>query len=827
MSNRRIVKHFRLLMKNLFIVLVVLSGLIFAQRDRQGNFRQSDFSGRIYGYVIDDQTNKPIEYANISVSRANDSTIATGSISDAKGYFNIDKVPPGRYYLNITYIGYEQKKIDSVFINPRNLEFNAGEVRLQNKSILLGNVVITGEKDAFVDNIDKRVINVDKDLTSVGGTAVDVLQNVPSVSVDIEGNISLRGNRNVTILIDGKPATFPGLTPGDVLSQIPSSQIELVEVITNPSARYDPEGTSGIINIVMKKKIEIGLNGLISANLGTKDKYNSSINLNYKSGKFNFFGSYDTRFNTMFGNGTSTRTTTFNNVTTVLNQQNDSRFKMKSHNVNVGTDYYFDDKTSLTFSFQHRNFGMPNDFNLNATWLNSDNSIRRLYDRRSASERNVKSYEYNLNFIKKYETRGHELNIEAQYTDRSMHRDENINQTDYDHITLLPISNSLQKNYSDNGHDNFILKGNYSVPLDELSKLEVGFKSEWRDLTSQNDYTVFNSSTNQWDLDTSRRNYFDYIQQIHAAYATYGTKFSDLRMQLGLRFEDAITDSKLPLTDQKFKNEYFSYYPSVHFALDLGDEQEVILSYSRRVDRPNNRQINPYVNYADSQNIFAGNPYLTPEYINSVETGYTKAWGKTYLSSSVFYRITSDNISTISEVLDNGVTFTTFKNINSSKAYGIELNGSHPFADWFRINFSGSYYKNEIKGKEDNLLNSSYSYNGRLTSFINFSSDFSMQLNVNYRGPSITLQSKTAEFFTTDLAVKKDFFGNDLSVTFRASDVFNTQKFTSENFGTGFFSTSKNTRDSRNFFLGISYKIFNYDRSKDRDRERGGDDIDL
>ncbi|MDP3830697.1 MAG: carboxypeptidase-like regulatory domain-containing protein, partial [Ignavibacteriaceae bacterium] len=319
-------------------IFVLSTFLSFAQTDRQSQNVNFVPIGKLSGEIYDKITSKPIEYSNVVLYSSKDSSIVNGTITNSSGEFSFEKLSFGKMYVKMSYIGYKTKVIDSITINPKNKELNLGRILLEPSAINLSEVLVSSERDMMVNNLDKKVINVEKNITSSGGTAVDVMQNIPSVSVDVDGEVSLRGNKNVTILIDGRPNGLASIGSGDLLNQIPASSIESIELVTNPSAKYDPEGTAGIINIVLKKRTNIGLNGIISVNAGTGDKYNSSLNFNLRQFPFNFFASYDGRVGNMTGIGTTNRLTSLSGVSSTLFQDQTEKNLMLTHNANAGFD---------------------------------------------------------------------------------------------------------------------------------------------------------------------------------------------------------------------------------------------------------------------------------------------------------------------------------------------------------------------------------------------------------------------------------------------------------------------------------------------------------
>lgn len=808
-------------MKNLIIILTIIISIISQSNFGQSspkNFDKNNLPmGKISGQLVDAQTGQVIEYGNVVVLRYADSSMVDGTVSGKDGNFIIQGISFGKYFLKASYIGYSTKTLDSLKINPRTMDLDLGKILLEESSIELGNVVVTGDKQMIINNLDKKVINVDKDLTSTGGTAIDVVQNIPSVNVDIDGNVSFRGNQNLTILIDGKPSALLGLSNSDILASLPASSIESVELVTNPSARYDPDGTAGILNFILKKKLDGGVNGNISLTAGTRDKYNGSINLNYKLPGFNFFTSYDTRLSRTENDGNSFRTSTLNNSTSFLSQINNGLFDFGSNNFTAGLDYMPNDFSTFTFSYRFRKFGFDSDNLVKNTNLNSLNEISNYFERSSVADRNMRSNNFTLSYKKTFEIKGQELTSDIIYGDNKMDRNEDIVQTNFN-LDLTPSTDPalLQKGLSNNTNKQWTIQSNYVNPIEGFGRIETGFKTSLKDLNSLNDYQNFDYNTSSWIANPLRKTDFDYKEQLYAVYGIYSNIIGSFQFQIGLRAEQANVDGFEAVSTTSFNKNYFALYPTVHLVQPLPDDQEIQLSYSRRVERPNNRELNPFVDRSDSLNIQYGNPELNPEFINSIELGYSKFFGKTSLTSSVFYKITNDAISNFTILNEDGVTETTWRNLAKNSSYGIELTASHPLFDWLRLNGSFSYFNTKFEGQ--NLSTNDYSWLGKLNTTFMFSKDFNIQVNANYNSPIVTVQGKIKEMFSTDFAVKKDFMDGQLSVTFRVSDIFNTRKMNSETFGTNFFTTSYRKRESRVAYLGISYRLSPGNGNKEKDK---------
>lgn len=817
------------------MTVIALFFLAFLQLNAQ-NYQMQGFEGKITGKVLDSLSGAPMEYVNLVLISKRDSSIAGGTITRVSGEFTLDKLTAGRFDLNISFIGYKTKVFKDVLLTPKNAEISFGDIYLLSESVNLDEVVVSGERELYTNNLDKKVITVDKDLTSAGGNAADVLQNIPSIQVDADGTVSYRGNSNLTILIDGRPAGMSGLSASDILAQIPVSNIEAIELVTNPSAKYNPEGTAGIINIKLKKKGNNGFNGVASVNAGTGDKYNTSLNFNLKEGDFNFFANYDTRFNRFSSTSLTNRTNFIGNAVSYLDQNSTGVNRFSNHNIGLGADYYLTDKSTITFAYQMRSFSPVFRNSLSNSNFDGQNTLTRAYIRKSDADRNISSNNFTLTQKQLFEKKDRELVTDLMFSATTMDRDESIFSQDTDLSTNTAGTPVESRGTSGNSNDQWILQSNYVEPLGEKTKLEAGFKSQYKELVSNNDSYILQN--NRWVSDITQQNYFEYKEQLHAVYATFTSESGDFKYLAGLRGEQLIGRGDLTSQNLNFENSYFSLYPSLHLGYKIAANNDILLSYSRRVDRPNNRQLNPFKDVADSMNIIAGNPYLNAQYTDALEFEYQTNLAVTSITSSVYYKKTSDIISIVNTLQSNGAIYSTYENIASGVNYGTELVVMQPLAKWWRLQAAFSYYNSSIEGgsASNPINNSGNSWTTRINSNFIISPDLSFQVvgmynspaisfQMGYGGNSVLAQGKVQEMYAIDIAGKKDFYEGKLSLTLRVSDIFNTRKFNSEGTGAGFIMSSARKFDSRVAYLGISYKLDT--KFRERRIKTGGDAEDL
>jgi len=791
-------------------------------------------SGRLSGTVLIKNTDKPIEYAAITLHNLRDSSIVTGTITNEDGIFILDKIPFGRYFAKVSFIGYKTAVINNIVITPQKSEVVIGTVYLEPTAIDLSSVTVTGEKKALEYNLDKKIITIDNSIATVGGTAIDIMQTIPSVTVDIDGNVSLRGSASVTLLVDGRPSQIISL------DEIPASMIERVEVITNPSARYDPEGMSGIINIVLKRKRSPGYNGMLLVNAGTGGKYNGSVNLNYRYNKLNLFANYDTRLGHRIGNAEIIRESTRNDSTFYLNQYQDSENRNRFHNIKLGGDYFINDFNTISLSMLYnlRSFSNQN----NTDYLNTDfnNVENNHFTRLSKGNTDNHGQEYGLYYKKTFPQPQREWTIDLFYSTFSRNYDQSITQQAILPDSLTPVLPELENTFSDDANRVITARTDYIHPIGEHRRIEAGYRGTFRH--NDSDYRRFNYDypTADWLQDRLASNHFIYDENVHAFYGIYSRELGRLQSQLGLRVEQFNTNNNLVTIDSSFQKSYFSMFPTIHFRYALTENQGLQVSYSRRVHRPHSWHVSPFIDYSDPYNLSSGNPKLKPEYIDVAELEHSFTNRKTSVSTSLFYRQVNGMITRITELQNDGITFTTFQNLNNGVSYGLESVISHKFTPWWRINSDISYFNNRLYGTGISIAdaNESHSWNARVNSFFNLGKNTELQIMLFYFSPTVGVsgggrgfhgpgQGRTQENYFVNLGAKHNFMDGKMSAFIRVSDIFKTQKHGQTIYGENFKTTSLRHPESQVIFFGISYKINEgiKERKRKTDEENGYQDI--
>ena len=760
-----------------------------------------DQNCKIKGILIDADDQIPVEFANVVLYQLNKTTIATWSISNDKGSFELSKIALGEYTLAITFVGYEDKKVQRVVFDKPGFILDLGKVNLNKVTTAVGEVSVVAIQKTFQSKIDKKVINVSKDINSTGGTAIDLIKNIPGLAVDADGVVNLRGNSGVSILIDGRPTSIDATK----LDQIPAADIESLEIINNPSAKYNPEGKSGIINIKMKQVKTAGFSGNAMFTLGTGNKYNESANLNYNVGKTNLFASFSgmkkiavaSRF--LFREAFNAEPVPF------LQQDAKTNLDINKNSFTLGSNINFNSKNKLTLSYSYNPAKQTDaDETLSQYFDKSMNRTGSVFVINSENEKE-NSNDYLLAYRKLFDKKGEELTVDYTLSNSS----GSINQPQtYQYETKTELQEIT--NNSDILNSN--LQINWVLPFKNGSKLESGLHSIVR--SNESDFHLYNSTTGTLVEDLIQRNIFKYNEQIHGIYSLWSGKLGGTSIETGLRLEQTYIDGKQDVNNQKISQEYFNFYPSLSFIHPINEKNNLQLSYSRTIKRPSARMIDPFIDRSNLEVFRSGNPALKPEYINSFEIGYNGNWDKTILGFTAFYKHINNPINQVTHLDDKGISRMSPQNMSSSLNYGLEFTFEQSVYRWWKINGNASFFRNLIKDDVEGNSTSNYSYLGRINSSWTPSKSISFQLIANYAGPIIGVYSKMEPQYSMDFAVKKDFLKNKLSLTARASDVFNTLKNSYTSWGSNFTANNWRKIETQVLYFTVSFSFGSNGNSK-------------
>lgn len=808
-----------------FLILAVffLNQTIYAQvsPEKTGSSPVVPKNGKVSGKVIDSDTNTPMEYANIMIYSKSDSKMVTGSISSQNGTFVLTNIPFGNYYLEASFIGFEKTVIDDIKIAPNSATVNIGDINLSASKQQIGTVDVVAERNRVEYKIDKKVINVTNDINANGGTAVTVLENTPSVEVDIDGNVSLRGSSSFTVLIDGRPSVLSG---SDALKQIPSSAIQNIEIITNPSVKYDPDGMAGIINVVMKKNIVSGVNGIVNLNLGTGDKYGTDFLLNYKTKKYNLFLGGNWNDNTDKGTQNSERETYANDTTTFLTNDGSRNQSRYGKQLKGGFDLYPSDNTSITVSSEIGKYGFSSFGGVNIHKYEQPGILNIYSVQNSDASRDGNFVSAAASFLTKFNDKGtHKLEGSFDYRNRDGFSDETQDEFLSD-ASFNKTSQYLSRviSHEDSNEDDIRAKLDYTLPLKEGAKFEAGVQTRIESEEESLDFMDFNTSTQQFQNNPDFSSSMKFKEEIHSVYSTYTGNLKAIQFVFGLRgeYNKRTTTHYKESVPFNYNLDRFDLFPSAHLSYSLVDESQLMASYSRRINRPGGRELDPFPSYMNQYTIRVGNPGLKPEYTDSYEFSYIKKFGNSFVSLDAFYRTTNNLITDVNKQVDD-ILYLNVENMNRDHSTGGEIMGNINVNKWLLLNTSFTLYNYKLKGEISgvSINRESTNYNGRLNATIKFTSDSRLQITGFYRGPSVSAQGEQKGMAFTNLSYRQEMLKKKLTATLSVRDVFGTMRMQRSSAGENFKSTMKMTREPRILMLTLSYKINNYKMSRESNQE--------
>ena len=803
-------------MKKLTLIIACIFSLTMFAQKSQGA------AVSISGKVIETNTKQPLEYATIVLTNLKTKNIS-GGITDTKGNFNI-AVPKGNYAVKAEFIGFKTKNLGTQNLTANK---NIGTISLTEDAETLEEVEIIAEKSTVEIRLDKKIYNVGKDMTVKGGTASDVLDNVPSVNVDAVGAVSLRGNENVRILIDGKPSALVGLTGTDALRNLPADAIEKVEVITSPSARYDAEGTAGILNIILRKGKITGFNGSLNVTAGNPDMLRVAPNLNYRTKKINLFSNLGYSYRKGPGNS-QTSFTNFNDDSTIKDYRDEDRTfdrKNKNFNASIGMEYYLNDNSSVTGNFVYRK-SEGNDIATNiSTFFDENKVLTTTEDRIENEDEDGVDKQYSINYTNRLNDDGQKLTIDLQYGDSKQTENSPVTVNGILSEDNSQITNSKEK----------LLQIDYVLPIGENSQFEIGHKSTLQDLDS--DFRV-NLLDPLATFDPS--NAITFKQNVYAFYTQYGSKINKFSYLLGLRTEITDIDLSVLTTNQKSDKNYTEWFPTVNLGYELNDNENVTLGYSRRLRRPRHWFLNPFESRSSATNVFRGNPDLNPTYTSSFDLGYNTKIRKFNLGASLYYQLSTDKIQSVSIIEDRNGTNVFVRqplNLNDEQRYGFEFTSNYNPTKKVRLSASFNYFKFNTDAfsytytaQDNSQITTNLkevnedSWFARFNSRITLPAKIEWQTRLMYRGPQNSAQSDRSGMFMANLAFSKDILKDKASLVLNVSDLLNSRKRESTTYYGGRENPSTISNGEfqwreRQISLSFTYR---FNQKKKRERPQSG-----
>jgi outer membrane receptor protein involved in Fe transport len=789
--------------------------------------------GHVSGHVIDAANNQPVAFGTVVLFKKADNQPAKSVQTDMDGNFKLDGIAYGKYLLRISFVGYANLVKDSLTLSAARKSYAFGTLKMKPaKTALLNEVTVQSKKSSMQLGIDRKIFSVDQSLVSSGGSATDLLSNVPSVSVDVDGNVNLRGSSNVRILIDGKPSLLAGGTVADILAAIPASSIETIEVLTNPSSKYDPEGESGIINIVLKKNKSLGFNGSSSLSAGNYGTYNGNLALSYQHQKINIYGNFSHRQNERSGGGYSYRTKIDSNK--LYNQNSTQTGTNDGNQAKAGIEYNLSDKSVLGFSGDINFRDQSRSQFSNTNVLNSALTQTQFLESNTNGPGTGNNHDLNLDYSLKFKKPKEELTANISLANGNENNTSNIYNGQYNYNPNSFVDSSQ---YTNNiGHSrNWNLQADYTNPIGKTGKFEIGYRTTLS--RADNDFASYkvNPGTGALIFNPKLSTDFIYDEKIHGIYSNYQQQFGKFGIQGGVRVEKTIINTSL-VSDisSAHVQDYLRVYPSLFLTEKLTDDQTLQLSYSRRINRPRDRQIIPFIDTSDPLNLRTGNPNLLPEDVHSFELSYAKYWKSTTLTSSVYYRRTNDIFQFVRTLYNSttGSVLTDFYNFNYGTNAGFEFIEHTDITAKWNITSNLNIYQGFVKGGNINYTvgnkdtttfipdQTSFAWNGNITSNIQLPYSLSAQVRVDYQAPQAIAQGRTKANSGVDAALKYEFYKRKASLSLNGRDIFNTRKF-GYTTNDGYYINDVTRRfQSRSIMMTLSYRFGSSDFKAGKDKDK-------
>ena len=819
---------------------IIIPILLLTLTTFQGIAQQRQRPIKISGKVIDSDSGQPLEYATFVLQNAENPDQVTGGITDISGNFEVE-AGPGTYNISVEYISYKTYSLKGQTYNSNT---NLGSITLSPDVAQLAEVEVVGEKTTVEVRLDKKVYNIGKDITTSGGNVSDALGNIPSVSVDVEGGISLRGNDNVRILINGKPSALAGFGSTDVLQQLPADAIEKVEVITSPSARYDAEGTAGILNIVLKKEKTLGINGSVNLTGGIPFNARATTNFNIRTEKFNIFNTLGYFHRESPGGG-------FNDNTYLSEQSEFDRIyedrdisrNDDGFNINLGMEYFLTEKSSITGSFFYR-WSDENDLTENDNQRFSDGSLNSRTFRTEDQAEKDNSRQFSFNYTNNIDDNGQKLTADFQY---SYDNEDVLTEIREDRSIPTDSLIALENIYEKQKQDDILAQIDYVLPMGD-AQFEAGYRGTFEKEVNDYQLDTLDQGTGNFITNQDLTNIFMYHENVNALYTQYGNKYGKFSVLLGLRLEntelrgevDASIDSQAleelvgEDVDLNFDKNYLGLFPTVNLVYEISKTQNISLGYNRRINRPRGWFINPFPSRSSRTNVFQGNPDLDPAFANAFDLGYMKRWKKITFTSSVYYQRETQSFEFITE---NTGQFTSDGiqiirrvpiNLSTNERIGAEAGIIYSPAKWWRMNGSFNFFTfssdGSFNGVDYGTTNSSYFT--RLSSKFTLPGKIELQANSFYIGPRQNAQTESDPIFSLNLAVSKDLFDDKATLSLNVSDLFNSRKRRSFTQTPTFTSDSEFQWRQRQVNLSFIYRFNQPKEQRQRGGRQGGGDDD-
>ena len=780
--------------------------------------KASDYKWEITGQLIETETGEILPYATVTLNSIQDSLLIAGSISNDQGVFKLEKITKGNYYLKISFIGYKDLFINQIILSEQVSLIKLGQIELHPDYEMLGEVEVTGKISPVSKSLDKQVINVEKNISVSGGTAVDALLLSPSIQVDGEGKVKLRGSSEFIVLINGKPTT---LSADEVLRQTPANLISKIEVITNPSVKYNAEGGAGVINIILKKGAISGFNGMVNAMIGTKDKYSGDLSLNLNRDKLSFSAGFEWRDYTKTAIHNYYRELYKSDTVQHAFMGQDRIIRESNLGFRFGVDYNLNDKNNLSYSFHTGYTSVEADIMAKTSGYTSPEDTKKNMVNTFYLLQKPTFFTNNFSYTRTLNDKGSNLtaNVYYSYIDYQLYTSQVMSKAD-DNYNIIDDEPYLKDITNDNySHDNRV-DIDYTLPISEKTSFETGGSAHGYNRFLDVTYAQFNYEVNDWVNHPEYTNKYDFKEDVYAGYVNINTSFWSISATAGMRMEYMDRLLSQHTSEQEFDYTKLNFFPAFSFSKSFKEIHSLSFSMSNRINRPDEYMMNPFPEFEDDYFYSEGNPFLIPEIVRNLELGYQFTGDKNVLSSNLYYRQTTDKIEQKLIIGDDDKINLTFHNDAMDRAIGLEMMGNIDIAEWWSLNANVNLFHYNIKGtvEETEISKSDFNWNTQLVSSFTIKESTSIQLIGYYSSKSHNLQYYVSDFYFVDLAVKHQFFDGKLSVNLQLKDIFQSFNYDLITKAQNADLTGNFINESPIFMINVSYQISNY-KKKTRDVE--------
>lgn len=783
---------------------------------------------KLGGLIVDEQSGDVLEFANVSLMLPADSSLVTGTTADFDGRFELE-AEAGSYILRIGFVGYEDKWMP-VDLEPGQTDL--GTLALTSLSEQLGEVTVEAAAALFRTEFDRRVFSLENTVVAEGGTALQALETLPSIQIDEEGSITMRGSGSVEIYINGRPTNLSSDDAESILESFPADAIESVELITNPSARYEAEGVGGIINLILKESRLQGFNGQLTSSAGTGNKYTGGLNLNYRGSRFNMFTSYSYQYRELWEENLSSRNYFSDNVSPYLTQDYYTENFRNGHLIRTGFEYELSAESSVRLhsNINYRSRDRERTYNIRSK--NVQMELDSMFVRFLDEDQSRLNYEFGVNYgWRPDENNGQRLDAAFSIAIDEQDRIEYFDQEFFNAAGMPVAEKRALQTYERPAYSRLMVAElDYRMPINENLSFEAGLRSNIRRHDLEQIFEEYDFTQNQFLVDELITNQFRYDRDIHAAYLIMQNRLGSFSYQAGLRGELTLSDSYEPANGNTIRNRYFDLFPSIFLNYEISENQDVQVNYSRRVRRPGTRALMPFINAQDFFNLRIGNPYLDPAYTNSYEISYLRGWENYFLSGSLYHRHTANAISRIFELFDDRYAIVTWINSNTRRNTGLELVNQLTFSQNADVTLTGNLFHSEISGVNNegvDFVNENFSWTISMLGNFRIPNWFNLQVMGNYRGPIAVPQGYIKPMYGLSLGLRRNVMQQSGTISLSVSDVLNSRRFVLETNGSSFGQQRQFSRESRVITLSFTYRFGGYrdnQSSRPSDGFNGGED---